>query len=50
MFCACMIGGTLYGTGYKFEHLKPWDRVTAMKVGTLAGKSFSALPFSDSMN
>ncbi|KAI2793781.1 hypothetical protein POX_a00366 [Penicillium oxalicum] len=31
MFCACMIGGTLYGTGYKFEHLKPWDRVTAMK-------------------
>ena len=26
-----MIGGTIYGTGYKFEHLEPIDRVIAMK-------------------
>ncbi|KAJ6099492.1 hypothetical protein N7467_001027 [Penicillium canescens] len=31
MFCGTMIGGTLYGTGYKFEHLEPNNRVTAMK-------------------
>lgn len=32
MFSACMIGGTLYGTGRKFEHLEAHQRVTAMKV------------------
>lgn len=32
MFSACMIGGTLYGTGRKFEHLTAYQRVTAMKV------------------
>jgi hypothetical protein len=26
-----MIGGTTYGTGYRFEHLEPVDRVIAMK-------------------
>jgi hypothetical protein len=26
-----MIGGTLYGTGYKFEHIEPNNRVTAME-------------------
>ncbi|KAJ5990120.1 hypothetical protein N7499_010647 [Penicillium canescens] len=31
MFCGTMIGGTLYGTGLKFEHLEPNNRVTAMK-------------------
>ncbi|KAJ5176703.1 uncharacterized protein N7482_002580 [Penicillium canariense] len=31
MFSACMIGGTLYGTGRKFEHLTAHERVTAMK-------------------
>ncbi|KAJ5947450.1 hypothetical protein N7466_000465 [Penicillium verhagenii] len=29
-FCASMIGGTLYGTGYKFENLEPDNRSTAM--------------------
>ncbi|KAJ5182824.1 hypothetical protein N7492_000440 [Penicillium capsulatum] len=32
MFCGCMIGGSLYGTGYKFENLTAHERVTAMKV------------------
>lgn len=32
MFSACMIGGTLYGTGRKFENLTPYQRMTAMKV------------------
>ncbi|KAJ5134133.1 hypothetical protein N7448_000846 [Penicillium atrosanguineum] len=31
MFSACMIGGTLYGTGYHFVNLEPVDRVTAME-------------------
>ncbi|KAJ5495147.1 hypothetical protein N7539_000263 [Penicillium diatomitis] len=31
MFCACMIGGTIHGTGYKLDHLDPWEAVTAMK-------------------
>ncbi|KAJ5238905.1 hypothetical protein N7468_003524 [Penicillium chermesinum] len=31
MFSACTIGGTLYGTGYKFINLESQDRVTAMK-------------------
>ncbi|KAJ5524708.1 hypothetical protein N7494_011358 [Penicillium frequentans] len=30
MFCACVIGGTRNGTGYKFEHLTPDHRATAM--------------------
>lgn len=32
MFSACMIGGSLYGTGRKFEVLTAHERVTAMKV------------------
>lgn len=32
MFSACMIGGTLYGTGYHFANLEPENRVTAMEV------------------
>lgn len=32
MFSGCMIGGTLYGTGRKFEHLDAFQRVTAMQV------------------
>jgi hypothetical protein len=35
MFSACMIGGTLYGTGRKFEHLTAYQRVTAMKVSKI---------------
>ncbi|KAJ5322119.1 hypothetical protein MYU51_002933 [Penicillium brevicompactum] len=31
MFCASMIGGTLYGTGYKFAHLEPTNAAIAMK-------------------
>ncbi|KAJ6022010.1 hypothetical protein N7540_007514 [Penicillium herquei] len=31
MFCGCMIGGTLYGTGYKFVNLEPDNRASAMK-------------------
>ncbi|RDW64398.1 uncharacterized protein DSM5745_09809 [Aspergillus mulundensis] len=31
MFCACMIGGTLYGTGHRFAVIEPQDRVTAMR-------------------
>ncbi|QQK45634.1 putative integral membrane protein [Penicillium digitatum] len=31
MFCGTMIGGTLYGTGYKFEHLPVENRRIAMK-------------------
>ncbi|KAF3396262.1 hypothetical protein F1880_006897 [Penicillium rolfsii] len=31
MFSACMIGGTLYGTGRKFENLTAHQRVTAMQ-------------------
>ncbi|KAJ5908120.1 hypothetical protein N7495_000802 [Penicillium taxi] len=31
MFCACEIGGTRYGTGYKFENIEPADGVVAMK-------------------
>ncbi|OOQ85735.1 putative integral membrane protein [Penicillium brasilianum] len=31
MFSACMIGGTIYGTGRKFIHLEAHQRVTAMK-------------------
>ncbi|KAJ5820420.1 hypothetical protein N7474_006011 [Penicillium riverlandense] len=31
MFAACTIGGTLYGTGRKFEHLTASQRVIAMK-------------------
>ncbi|CAL5865954.1 uncharacterized protein PFLUO_LOCUS161 [Penicillium psychrofluorescens] len=31
MFASCTIGGTLYGTGRKFEHLTASQRVTAMK-------------------
>ncbi|KAJ5191237.1 uncharacterized protein N7498_010222 [Penicillium cinerascens] len=31
MFSACMIGGTLYGTGYHFASLTAHDRVTAME-------------------
>lgn len=30
-----MIGGTLYGTGRKFEHLTAHQRVTAMKVSKI---------------
>lgn len=32
MFCACMIGGTLYGTGQLYENETPENRVLAMKV------------------
>lgn len=35
MFSACMIGGTLYGTGRKFDHLTADQRVIAMKVNFL---------------
>ncbi|KAL4997378.1 hypothetical protein BDV10DRAFT_169538 [Aspergillus recurvatus] len=31
MFCACMIGGTIYGTGHRFAVLEPQNRVTAMR-------------------
>ncbi|CAG8289227.1 unnamed protein product [Penicillium salamii] len=31
MFCGCMIGGTIYGTGYKFAHLDPINAAIAMK-------------------
>lgn len=31
MFCGTMIGGTLYGTGYKLENLEVADRITAMR-------------------
>ncbi|KAL2869541.1 uncharacterized protein BJX67DRAFT_370757 [Aspergillus lucknowensis] len=31
MFCGCMIGGTLYGTGRRFAALTAHQRVTAMK-------------------
>ncbi|KAL4802519.1 putative integral membrane protein [Aspergillus unguis] len=31
MFCACMIGGTRYGTGHRFADLTAHQRVTAMK-------------------
>ncbi|KAJ5138955.1 uncharacterized protein N7515_003803 [Penicillium bovifimosum] len=31
MFSGTMIGGSIYGTGYKFENLEPDARVTAMK-------------------
>ncbi|KAL4914350.1 hypothetical protein BDW62DRAFT_213564 [Aspergillus aurantiobrunneus] len=31
MFSGCMIGGTLYGTGHRFDVLTPHQRVTAMK-------------------
>ncbi|KAL4931364.1 uncharacterized protein BDV17DRAFT_256685 [Aspergillus undulatus] len=31
MFSACMIGGTLYGTGHKFANLEAHQRVVAMK-------------------
>ncbi|KAJ6110263.1 hypothetical protein N7486_002498 [Penicillium sp. IBT 16267x] len=31
MFCACVIGGTRYGTGYKFINLEANDRAIAMK-------------------
>ncbi|KAJ5280160.1 hypothetical protein N7478_005532 [Penicillium angulare] len=31
MFCASMIGGSIYGTGFKFINLSADDRATAMK-------------------
>ncbi|KAJ5521698.1 hypothetical protein N7527_005813 [Penicillium freii] len=31
MFCGTMIGGTLYGTGYKLENLEVENRITAMR-------------------
>ncbi|KAJ5567140.1 hypothetical protein N7535_006446 [Penicillium sp. DV-2018c] len=31
MFCGTMIGGSIYGTGYKLEHLEPGNRVLAME-------------------
>lgn len=31
MFCGTMIGGSIYGTGYKLESLAVEDRLTAMK-------------------
>ncbi|PWY63031.1 integral membrane protein, partial [Aspergillus heteromorphus CBS 117.55] len=31
MFCGCMIGGSLYGTGKRFAELTPNHRVTAME-------------------
>ncbi|OQD91101.1 hypothetical protein PENANT_c001G02295 [Penicillium antarcticum] len=31
MFCGTMIGGTLYGTGYRYDSLEPRNAVTAME-------------------
>ncbi|KAJ5779219.1 hypothetical protein N7457_006939 [Penicillium paradoxum] len=31
MFCGTMLGGSIYGTGYMYEHLEPSARVTAMR-------------------
>ena len=40
MFSACMIGGSLHGTGYHFDNLAPDNRVTAMEV-RIASFNFS---------
>ncbi|KAF4171483.1 hypothetical protein CNMCM8927_002777 [Aspergillus lentulus] len=40
MFSACMIGGTLYGTGRKFESLTAHQRVTAMKYWWLCETAY----------
>ena len=34
MFCGCMIGGALYGTGRRFADLTADQRMTAMEVGS----------------
>ncbi|KAJ5735645.1 uncharacterized protein N7483_000770 [Penicillium malachiteum] len=40
MFCGCMIGGTLYGTGYKFVNLEPDNRASAMKYWWLCETAY----------
>ncbi|PKY09360.1 hypothetical protein P168DRAFT_308888 [Aspergillus campestris IBT 28561] len=40
MFSACMIGGSLYGTGRKYEVLTAHERVTAMKYWWLCEVAF----------
>jgi hypothetical protein len=32
MFCGCMIGGAVYGTGKRFADLTADQRMTAMEV------------------
>jgi hypothetical protein len=39
MFCACMMGGTRYGTGYHFTNLTASNRVTAMEVRILSSNT-----------
>lgn len=43
MFSACMIGGSLYGNGRKFESLTAHQRVTAVKVSYMIPETFLAV-------